>query len=83
MKCPNQKCGAEWVPRKGNPVKCPRCWTHLKGSGEGETRFRSRSVVAGTSPDSKRKSTVGNVSTMGSRHSVGCKCLMCRPPKSN
>lgn len=27
MICP--ACGANWEPRKPNPVKCPRCWTHL------------------------------------------------------
>jgi hypothetical protein len=23
--CPYKDCGAVWVPRKPNPVKCPRC----------------------------------------------------------
>lgn len=28
LKCPH--CGSEWIPRKPDPLRCPRCWLPLK-----------------------------------------------------
>jgi hypothetical protein len=73
--CPSCGFGSkgEWKPRVANPVKCPRCWTHLKKETDEKPQAGSRKGVhaitdgkkgANSRPGVRRKGGGSPVSTL-------------------
>ncbi len=44
--CPHPNCRNEWVPRKANPKKCPRCMNPLWSSPNPKRKTIKRQVQA-------------------------------------
>lgn len=72
--CPS--CGQSWVPRSENPVKCPRCWTHLDPPKATTTITQTTTTSLGEEikrATSKAPTACSRCGMLNGLHQKGCK----------